>query len=424
MAQGKVCLAYSGGLDTSCILRYLLDQGYEVVCFMADVGQEEDFKAAKEKALKIGASQCYIEDLRREFIEELCYPAIACNAIYENVYLLGTSLARPVIARAQIAVAQKEGCFAVSHGCTGKGNDQVRFELAFYALQPSITVIAPWRDPVFYNRFPGRDALLDYAAQTGIPVSSTKSKPWSMDENLAHCSYEAGILEDPNTAAPEDMWKLTADPITQAPNQPQDFTISFEKGLPVKLEYTEDSNKKTVTDAVDLFLTANAIARKHGVGRIDIVENRFIGLKSRGCYETPGLTCLRAAHIDLEGLVMDREIRALRDQFVTFNYAKLLYNGLYFSPEREFLEDSITSSQKTVNGSVRCRVFKGMFSVLGRWSETEKLYDESESSMDEIGDFAPSDTTGFITVNAIRLKKFGKVKEEQGNSLVKGPSSK
>lgn len=391
---------------------------------MADVGQEEDFKGAKEKALKIGASQCYIEDLRREFIEELCYPAIACNAIYENVYLLGTSLARPVIARAQIAVAQKEGCFAVSHGCTGKGNDQVRFELAFYALQPSITVLAPWRDPVFYNRFKGRNDLLDYAAQTGIPVSSTKSKPWSMDENLAHCSYEAGILEDPNTTAPDDMWKLTADPITQAPNQPQDFTLTFEKGLPVKLEYTEGSDKKTVTDAVDLFLTANAIARKHGVGRVDIVENRFIGLKSRGCYETPGLTCLRAAHIDLEGLVMDREIRALRDQFVTFHYAKLLYNGLYFSPEREFLEDSITSSQKTVNGSVRCRVFKGMFSVLGRWSETEKLYDESESSMDEIGDFAPSDTTGFITVNAIRLKKFGKVKEEQGNSLVKAPSRK
>lgn len=193
------------------------DEGYEVIAFMADVGQEEDFEAAKEKALKIGASQCYIEDLRKEFVEELCYPAIACNAIYENVYLLGTSLARPVIARAQIAVAQKEGCFAVSHGCTGKGNDQVRFELAFYALQPTIQVIAPWRDPVFYKRFAGRNDLLDYAAEKGIPVTSTKSKPWSMDENLAHCSYEAGILEDPNTTAPEDMWKLTVDP-TKAPD--------------------------------------------------------------------------------------------------------------------------------------------------------------------------------------------------------------
>ncbi|KAG9876151.1 argininosuccinate synthase, partial [Aureobasidium melanogenum] len=197
MVKQKVCLAYSGGLDTSCILKYLLDQGYGVICFMANVGQEEDFDAAREKALKIGAEKCYIEDLRQEFVEELCWPAVQCNAIYENVYLLGTSLARPVIARAQIAVAQKEGCFAVSHGCTGKGNDQVRFELAFYALQPTIQVIAPWRDPVFYNRFKGRQDLLDYAEQSGIPVTSTKSKPWSMDENLAHCSYEAGILEDP-----------------------------------------------------------------------------------------------------------------------------------------------------------------------------------------------------------------------------------
>ena len=336
----------------------------------------------------------------------------------QNTYLLGTSLARPVIARAQIAVAQKEGCFAVSHGCTGKGNDQVRFELAFYALQPSIKVIAPWRDPVFYNRFKGRNDLLDYAAEKGIPVSSTKSKPWSMDENMAHCSYEAGILEDPNITPPEDMWKLTTDP-TKAPDAPEDFTVHFQKGLPVKLDY---ENGKSVTDPVELFLTANAIARRHGVGRVDIVENRFIGLKSRGCYETPGLTMLRAAHIDIEGLVLDREVRALRDQFTTFNYAKILYNGLYFSPEREFLEDSITSSQKTVNGSVRCRAYKGMFSVIGRWSETEKLYDESESSMDEIGDFAPESTTGFISVNAIRLKKFGKKMEEEGRSLVKKSS--
>ena len=212
------------------------------------------------------------------------------------------------------------------------------------------------------------------------------------------------------------MWKLTADP-TKAPDSPEDFTLTFEKGLPVKLEY--ENGKKSVTDPVELFLTANAIARKHGVGRIDIVENRFIGLKSRGCYETPGLTMLRGAHVDLEGLVMDREVRALRDQFVTFHYAKILYNGLYFSPEREFLEDSIKSSQQKVNGSVRCRVFKGMFSCVGRWSDTEKLYDASESSMDEIGDFAPCDTTGFIMVNAIRIKKYGNAKEEAGESLVK-----
>ncbi|KAK3077193.1 argininosuccinate synthetase, partial [Coniosporium uncinatum] len=410
-----VCLAYSGGLDTSCILAWLLEKGYDVVCFLADVGQEEDFEAAKEKAKKIGALDMIVADLKREFVEELCFPAIQCNGIYENVYLLGTSLARPVIARAQIKCAQEHGCAYVSHGCTGKGNDQVRFELGFYALQPSIKVIAPWRMPEFYERFQGRNDLLDYAEKQGIPVTSTKSKPWSMDENLAHCSYEAGILEDPNTTPPKDMWKLTVDP-QDAPEKPEQFTIIFEKGLPVKLEMAD---KKTVTDPVELFLTANQIARRHGVGRIDIVENRFIGLKSRGCYETPGLTMLRAAHVDIEGLVMDREVRSLRDSFITTNYSRILYNGVFFSPEMEFLQECITASQKRVNGAVRCQAFKGNFTVLGRWSETEKLYDASESSMDEIGDFQPSDTTGFISVMAIRLKKYGKAKEEAGESLVR-----
>ncbi|KAI9756610.1 MAG: argininosuccinate synthetase [Chaenotheca gracillima] len=416
MAKEKVCLAYSGGLDTSCILAWLIEKGYAVVCFMADVGQEEDFEAAVKKAEKIGAEKCIVEDLRREFIQELCFPAVMCNAVYESVYLLGTSLARPVIARAQIDAAKREGCVAVSHGCTGKGNDQIRFELAYSALQPTIQIIAPWRLPEFYEKFVGRQALLDYAAETGIPVTSTKSKPWSMDENLAHCSYEAGILEDPNMTAPEDMWKLTVDPL-KAPDTPEDFTLFFEKGVPVKLVYTEKGKSKTVTDALELFLASNEIARRNGVGRIDIIENRFIGLKSRGCYETPGLTCLRSAHIDLEGLVMDREVRSLRDQFLTFNYSKILYNGLYFSPEREFLETSIAASQKSVNGQVRCRCYKGTFSVLGRSSETEKLYDMSESSMDEIGDFQPTDTTGFISVQAIRLKKYGQAKELAGERL-------
>jgi hypothetical protein len=260
----------------------------------------------------------------------------------------GTSLARPVIARAQIAVAQKEGCFAVSHGCTGKGNDQVRFELAFYALQPTIKVLAPWRDPVFYERFKGRQDLLDYAEQSGIPVTSTKSKPWSMDENLAHCSYEAGILEDPNVTPPEDMWKLTVDP-TKAPEQPEDFVLHFEKGLPVKVELP---GGKTVTDATELFLAVNAIARKHGVGRIDIVENRFIGLKSRGCYETPGLSCLRSAHIDLEGLTMDREVRALRDQFLTFNYAKVRFQIYLDASCGINTNNAISRSSTTVSTSL------------------------------------------------------------------------
>ncbi|KAL6719503.1 argininosuccinate synthetase [Lecanora helva] len=374
------------------ILVWLKEQGYDVVCFMADVGQEEDFEAAKKKALKIGAEKVYVEDLREEFIEKYCWPEV------------GTSLARPVIAKAQIEVAKKENCVAVSHGCTGKGNDQVRFELAFYALQPSIKVIAPWRNPEFYDRFPGRQALLDYAAEKGIPVTSTKSKPWSMDENLAHCSYEAGILEDPNTTPPSDMWQLTTSPLS-APSTPQAFTLHFAKGIPSKLEYIEENGQeKTITKALDLFLAVNAIAKKHGVGRIDI-------------YETPGLTCLRSAHIDLEGLVMDREVRSLRDTFVTPAYSKALYNGLYFSPEREYLHDCVVASQGVVNGRVRCRVYKGLLTILGRDSTTEKLYDMDESSMDAIAGFSPQDTAGFIGVQAIRLKKYGSTKAERGEEL-------
>lgn len=405
-------MAYSGGLDTSVILAWLLEQGYEVIAFLANVGQEEDFEAAREKALKIGASKFVVEDVRREFVEELCFPAVQCNAIYENVYLLGTSLARPVISKAQIAVAEREGCFAVSHGCTGKGNDQVRFELAFYALKPDVKVIAPWRLPEFINRFVGRKDLLDYAAEKGIPVAQTKAKPWSTDENLAHISYEAGILEDPDTTPPKDMWKLTVDP-TDAPNEPEQFTVFFEKGIPVKL-VTKD---ETATDPVDVFLLANKIARRNGVGRIDIVENRFIGLKSRGCYETPGLTILRAAHIDLEGLVLDREVRQVRDQFVTPTYARILYNGYYYSPESEYIRATIPPSQVTVNGQVRVQAYKGGLMVLGRSSETEQLYDATAASMDELTDFDPVDTTGFIAVQSIRIKKYGEAKHRKNEAF-------
>ena len=292
-----------------------------------------------------------------------------------------------MIARRQIEIAEKEGCKAVSHGCTGKGNDQVRFELAYYALKPDIEVVAPWRLPEFYNRFPGRQALLAYAAEQNIPVTQTTAKPWSMDENLAHCSYEAGILEDPNITPPKDMWKLTVDPL-DAPDTPEDFVVHFEKGLPVKLE----TQGKTITEPLALFLEANSIARRNGVGRIDIVESRYTGsLKSRGCYESPGLTLLRNMHIDLEGLTLDREVRALRDQFVTFNFGKILYNGGYFTPEREYLSATLAASQKTVNGFVRGRCYKGSVFALGRKSETENLYDENESSMDILGGFEPSD---------------------------------
>ena len=301
-SHGRVLLAYSGGLDTSTILAWLIDEGYEVIAYLANVGQEEDFDAVREKALKCGAKEFIVEDLRREFVEELIFPAVQANAIYEDVYLLGTSLARPVIARGMIETATKKGCEYVSHGCTGKGNDQVRFELAFYGLKPDIKVIAPWRLPKFYERFAGRSALLEYAESKGIPVTQTKSKPWSTDENLFHISYEAGILEDPNTTPPDDMWKLTQSP-QKAPDTPEKITIEFKQGIPVKVTKTESG--ESYTDSVDVFLQLNALARKHGIGRVDIVENRFIGVKSRGCYESPGATILRAAHIDLEGLTLD-----------------------------------------------------------------------------------------------------------------------
>ncbi|KAH3675660.1 hypothetical protein WICMUC_002577 [Wickerhamomyces mucosus] len=416
MSKGKVCLAYSGGLDTSVILAWLLEQGYEVIAFMADIGQEEDFEAAREKALKIGASKYVLVDVKKQFVEDVLYPAVQTNAIYENVYLLGTSLARPVIAQAQIQVAEQEGCFAVSHGCTGKGNDQVRFELSFYALKPDVVVITPWRDPAFFERFAGRKDLLDYAAQKDIPVFQTKAKPWSTDENLAHISFEAGILEDPDTTPPKDMWKLTIDP-TDAPDVPEDITVFFEQGKPSKLVYTENGEKVEVTNPVDLFLAANKIARRNGVGRIDIVENRFIGIKSRGCYETPGLTILRSTHIDLEGLTLDREVRAIRDSFVTPTYSKVLYNGLYFTPEGEYIRSTIQPSQNTVNGQVRARLYKGSLIILGRSSETEKLYDATESSMDELTGFQPQDASGFIAVQAIRIKKYGESKREKNEPI-------
>ncbi|KAH3898801.1 argininosuccinate synthase SCDLUD_005139 [Saccharomycodes ludwigii] len=413
MSKGKVCLAYSGGLDTSVILAWLLEQGYEVVAFMANIGQEEDFEAAEKKAMKIGATKFVLSDVRKEFVEKILFPAVQVNAVYEDVYLLGTSLARPVISKAQIDVAEKEGCFAVAHGCTGKGNDQIRFELAFYALKPDIKCIAPWRDPEFFNRFAGRKDLLDYAAEKGIPVTQTKAKPWSTDENMAHISYEAGILEDPDCTPPKDMWKLITDP-SDAPNEPQDLTIFFEKGLPVKLVIGE----KKYTTPLEIFHAASSIARKHGVGRIDIVEDRYINLKSRGCYEQAPLTLLRKAHVDLEGLTLDREVRQLRDQFVTPSYSRLLYNGSYFTPECEYVRSMIQPSQNTVNGQVRIRLYKGNVIILGRSSETENLYDATESSMDELTGFQPTDTTGFIAIQAIRVKKYGESKKAKGDPVV------
>ncbi|KAJ5004328.1 Argininosuccinate synthase [Colletotrichum sp. SAR 10_66] len=358
MSNGKVCLAYSGGL--------------------------------------------IVDDLKREFVEELCWKAVQCNAVYESLYLLGTSLARPVIARGQMRAAAREGC-----QFTGKGNDQVRFELTFATINPEIRCITPWRLPEFYKRFEGRIDLLDYAAEKGIPVSSTKAKPFSMDDNFAHCSYEAGVLEDPDVTPPEDMWTKTVSPLN-APDAPLDITIHFEKGTPVKVV----TPQQTATDSVELFGLLNRIGGKHGVGRIDIVENRFIGLKSRGCYDSPAMTILRLAHISIEGLVLDGRVISLRNT-MSQQWSEFIYQGAYFSPERAFLQPSLDYSQQRVNGQVRLRLYKGSAYVLGRSSD-EKLYSEEDASMDSLTTFDPLDTTGFITVQAIRLKKYGMQMAEAG----------
>ncbi|KAI8245434.1 Argininosuccinate synthase [Colletotrichum sp. SAR 10_99] len=416
MSNGKVCLAYSGGLDTSVILAWLVEQDYEVICYVADVGQEEsDWASVEKKALQIGATKLIVDDLRREFVEELCWKAVQCNAVYESLYLLGTSLARPVIARGQMRAAAREGC-----QFTGKGNDQVRFELTFATTNPEIRCITPWRLPEFYKRFEGRIDLLDYAAEKGIPVSSTKAKPFSMDDNFAHCSYEAGVLEDPDVTPPEDMWTKTVSPLN-APDAPLDITIHFEKGTPVKVV----TPQQTATDSVELFGLLNRIGGEHGVGRIDIVENRFIGLKSRGCYDSPAMTILRLAHISIEGLVLDGRVISLRNT-MSQQWSELIYQGAYFSPERAFLQRefckhwelrktgdreltlmtaSLDYSQQRVNGQVRLRLYKGGVYVLGRSSD-EKLYSEEDASMDSLTTFDPLDTTGFIIVQAIRLKKY------------------
>lgn len=415
MSKGRVCLAYSGGLDTSTILKWLINEGYTVVAFLANVGQEEDWAEVEKKALALGAEKMVILDCQREFVEEMVFRAIQCNAIYEDRYLLGTSLARPIIARAQVRVAQENNCEFLSHGCTGKGNDQVRFELAWKTLDPSIKTIIPWRIPEFITKFQGRNDLLAYAKEQKIPVSSTPKAPWSMDENLVHCSYEAGILEDPDHTPPKELWKMTLDPL-DAPDKPYYFTMFFEKGIPVKI-VTEDGKK--ATDSVELFKLLNKIGHDNGVGRIDIVENRFIGLKSRGCYDTPGLTIARLAHIDLESLVMDPKVRELRDQFITFAWSRQLYNGLRYSPENELCENSIIFSQQNVDGQVRLGVYKGNVFVLGRSSESSNLYSQEDASMDSLDTFSPMDTTGFININAIRLQKYGEAKISAGQPLAK-----
>lgn len=402
--QETVVLAYSGGLDTSCILQWLLHEGYNVVAYMANIGQSEDFTAAKKKALKIGATKVVIEDLQRKFVSEFVWPAISSGLIYESRYLLGTSLARPVIAEGLVATALIEKAQYIAHGATGKGNDQVRLELSCYALHPGIKMLAPWRIPNFTKRFQGRSDLLKYAVAHGIPVPVTPKEPWSMDANIMHISYESGILENPEEIAPSNLYQMTVDPVL-APDEACVLLIDFKKGIPIEVRHPETG--KVYDDPLQLYQFLNAIAGKHGVGRIDIVENRFIGLKSRGVYETPAGTVLHIAHVDLETFCLDREILRIKTQ-LRDRLADYVYNGFWFSPECDYVRKCLDMSQENVTGWVKVKLFKGSAVAIARGSP-HSLYNQDLVSMDKHGNFQPEDATGFIRIHAIRLQEFYRV---------------
>ncbi|KAM8828125.1 argininosuccinate synthase [Spinachia spinachia] len=400
MSKGLVVLAYSGGLDTSCILVWLKEQGYDVIAFLANIGQEEDFEAAQKKAVNLGAKKVFIEDLRSEFVEDFIWPAVQANAVYEDRYLLGTAVARPCIGRRQVEIARKEGAQFVSHGATGKGNDQIRFELTCYALYPEVKIIAPWRIPEFYNRFQGRKDLMEYAQKRGIPVPVTPKAPWSMDANLMHISYESGILENPKSHGPADLYLMTKNP-EDAPNTPDVLEIEFGNGVPLKVTNIKESQCKD--SPLEIFLYLNEIGGKHGVGRIDIVENRSIGMKSRGIYETPGGTILLKAHLDIETFTMDKEVRRIK-QGLSIKFSEFIYNGFWYSPECDFVRHCIAKSQENVQGKVQLSVFKGQVYILGRESP-KSLYNEELVSMDVQGDYDPCDASGFIRISAVRLRE-------------------
>jgi argininosuccinate synthase len=394
----KIVLAYSGGLDTSVILKWLIEKNYEVIAFVADVGQTEDFEECRKKALLLGASKVIVADLKREFITDYVLKAVKANAIYEDRYLLGTALARPLIAMKQIEVAVAEGAHAVAHGATGKGNDQVRFELCYYALKPDIKVISPWKDKEFLQTFKGRTDLLNYAAEKNIPVKASIAKPYSEDENLMHISHEAGVLEDPMFTMNKNMLQKMVMP-QNAPDSETRIVIDFKDGLPVKVLNKDDGTMKE--DPYELFVYLNDIAGKNGIGLLDMVENRYVGIKSRGVYETPGATILYAAHRDIEGIAMDREVMRLRNM-LTPKFAELIYYGFWFSPEMDFLMAAIDKSQELIDGSVHLCLYKGNILIEGRESPSS-LYNKNLSSMDIEGGFDQTDSRGFIRINAIRL---------------------
>jgi argininosuccinate synthase len=394
----KVVLAYSGGLDTSVILKWLIEKDYEVIAFVADVGQADDFEECRKKALLLGASKVIIADLKKEFIDDYVLKAIMGNAVYEGRYLLGTALARPLIAKKQIEAAVSENAHAVAHGATGKGNDQVRFELCYYALKPDIRVIAPWKDREFLEKFKGRTDLLKYAAEKKIPVKASIDKPYSEDDNLMHISHEAGILEDPMYTAQKSILEKMVMP-QDAPDRETRIAIHFRNGIPVKLINKEDGTVKE--DSYEMFTYLNGLAGKNGIGLLDMVENRFVGIKSRGVYETPAATVLHIAHMDLEGIAMDREVMRLRNM-LTPKFSELIYYGFWFSPEMDFLMAAIEKSQELIDGSVHLCLYKGNVLIEGRESPSS-LYNKELSSMDIEGGFDQTDSKGFIRINAIRL---------------------
>lgn len=387
----KIVLAYSGGLDTSVILKWLAEQyACPVIAYSADIGQEEDWDAVRAKGMATGAEKVIVSDLKKEFVEDYIFPAFRANAIYEGAYLLGTSLARPLIAREQVRIAQAEGADAVSHGATGKGNDQVRFELAYIGLAPSLKIIAPWR----IWGLNSRQKLVEYARERNIPVPVTKEKPYSCDENLLHISYEGGILEDPWNEPDEAMFRFTLSP-EQAPDRSSYLEITFRGGDPVALNGEEMA-------PLAIFTQLNQLAGANGIGRLDLVENRFVGMKSRGVYETPGGTLLRTAHQALESITLDREVLRIRDSLVP-RYAELIYNGFWFSPERELLQTTMDATQQSVNGVVRLKLYKGNTTVVGRRSE-QTLYQESFATFEEDQVYDQADATGFIRLHGLRLK--------------------
>jgi argininosuccinate synthase len=392
----KVVLAYSGGLDTSVILKWLQDTyGCEVVTFTADIGQGEELAPARAKAAAAGVKQIYIDDLREEFVRDFVFPMFRANAIYEGEYLLGTSIARPLIAKRQIEIARETGADAVSHGATGKGNDQVRFELGYYALEPDIRVIAPWREWDLSSR----EKLLAYAEAHGIPIEmkhKAGGSPYSMDANLLHISYEGRALEDPAREPEPDMWRWTVSP-EKAPDTPQYLELQYERGDIVAI----DSRRMT---AANVLSELNRIGGRHGIGRLDLVENRYVGMKSRGCYETPGGTIMLRAHRAIESICLDREVAHLKDDLMP-RYASLIYNGYWWSPERKMMQTMIDASQATVNGSVRVKLYKGNVDVVGRESKTDSLFDTTIATFeDDRGAYDQKDAAGFIKLNALRLR--------------------